>query len=125
MRGFDTILQQRSTYAINPLRIEQGLVVVRRLVVPLPLHVKEVTSLQRNRTNTADFIGTDGTCQRDLACHGGTADDRRLQAELLDHSGDAANVGVFIVSVRARVVALVLRSVLIDVCSKATDCRVD
>ena len=113
MRGFDTILQQRSTYAINPLRIEQGLVVVRRLVVPLPLHVKEVTSLQRNRTNTADFVGTDGTCQRDLACHGGTADDRRLQAELLDHGGDAADVSVFVVGVHAGVVALVLRLKLV------------
>jgi len=58
-----------SAYAINPFWVEQRLVVVRRLVEPLPLHVKEITSLQRNGTDAADFIGADGACQGDLASH--------------------------------------------------------
>jgi len=99
--------------------------VVRRLVVPLPLHVEVVASLQRDRSDASDLIGTDGTCQRDLPCHGRTANDGRLQAELLDHGGDAANVRILIVGVRAGVVALVLQSVSVDMACEITVCRSD
>lgn len=88
---------------------------VRRLVVPLPLHVKVVASLQRNRSDASDLIGTDGTCQRDLPSHGRTADDGRSQPELLDHGGDAADVRILVVGVRAGVVALVLGSMLANI----------
>lgn len=97
------------TYAVNPLGSEQRLIVVRRLIEPLPLHVEEVTALQRNRADATDFIGADGTGKGDLSGHGSAADDRRLQVELLDHCGDAADVGVFVVGVLAWVVAFVLR----------------
>lgn len=97
------------TYAIDPFRIEQRLVVVRRLIEPLPLHVQEITSLERNSTDAADFIGADGASQRNLASHRSATDDRRLQAQFLDHGGDAADVGIFVVGVRARVVTFVLQ----------------
>jgi hypothetical protein len=98
-------------YAINPLGVEQGLIVVRRLIEPLPLHVEEVTALQRDSANAANLISSDRTSQGDLACHGSTADDGRLQVKLLHHGGNAADVGILVVGVAAGVVALVLRAV--------------
>jgi hypothetical protein len=81
---------------------------VRRLVVPLSLHVKVVASLHGNGADAADFVGSDCAGERDLPCHGSTADDGLLEAEFLDHGGDAANVGILVVGVRAGIVALIL-----------------
>ena len=60
-----------------------------------------------------------------MACHGCTTNDGRLQAKLLDHRGDAANVRIFVVGVCAGVVALILRSVLVDMVCEIMDCRSD
>jgi hypothetical protein len=81
---------------------------MRCLVVPLSLHVEEIASLHRNGADAADFISSDCAGERDLTCHGSTANDGRLQAEFLDYGGDAADVGIFVVRMRAGVVALVL-----------------
>ena len=56
-------------YAVDPLGIEEGLIVEGGLIEPLPLHVEEVAALERDGANTADFIGSDGTSERDLAGH--------------------------------------------------------
>jgi len=82
-----------------------------RLVEPLPLHVQEVATLQRDSANTANFIGSDRTGKRDLSGHGSTADDWRLQVELLHHGCDTPDVGILVVCVAARIVALVLRAI--------------
>ena len=87
---------------------------VRCLIVPLPLHVEEVTALQRDSANAANLISSDRTSQGDLACHGSTADDGRLQVKLLHHGGNAADVGILVVGVAAGVVALVLRAVRVS-----------
>jgi hypothetical protein len=85
--------------------------VERRLVEPLPLHVEEVAALQRDCANAADLVGSNGAGERDLAGHGSTADDGRLQVELLHHRCNAADIGVLVVGVAAGIVALVLRAV--------------
>lgn len=100
-----------SAYAVDPFWIEERLVVVWRLIEPLPLHVKEIAPLQRNGADAADFVGVDGAGQRDLAGHRGAADDGVLQTQFLDHGGDAADVGFFVVRVVAGVVAFILFSV--------------
>lgn len=59
--------------------------------------------MQRDSSNTSDFFVADCTGERNLACHGGTADDGFVEIEFLDESGDAADVGVFGVGVIAGV----------------------
>jgi hypothetical protein len=81
---------------------------MRALIEPLPLHIQEIAPLQRNRPNTANLIGSNGARQRNLAGHGRAADDGVFEGELLDHRGDAPDVGVFVVGVPAGVVAFVL-----------------
>jgi hypothetical protein len=103
--------QSWHAYAVDPLGIEQSLIVEWRLVEPLPLHVEEVAALERNGSNTADLIGSDRASERDLAGHGSAADDGRLQVQLLHHRGNAADVGILVVGVAAGVVALILRAI--------------
>jgi hypothetical protein len=103
-----TFHQQSTTHPINPLRIKQRLISMRTLIKPLPLHIQEIAPLQRNRPNTAHLIGSDSARQGNLPGHGRAADDGVFEGELLDHGGDAADVGVFVVGVPAGVVAFVL-----------------
>ena len=72
------VLERRSRrhHPVDPLRVEQRLVDVWRLVVELAVHVEVVASLQGGSTDTARFLGADSTSQGDLAGHGGIADDR-------------------------------------------------
>lgn len=81
---------------------------VWRLIIPLPLHVEEVTPLQWDGTDAANLVCTDGAGQRNLARHRGTADDRVLQSELFDHRSNATNIGIFVIGVTAWVVTFVL-----------------
>lgn len=95
-------------HAIDPLRVEQGLVDIWRAVVPLALHVQVVRALQWNRARATNLVCADCTREGDLACHAGTADDGLVEIQLLDQSGDAADVGVFVVGVLAWPIAFVL-----------------
>lgn len=112
-------------HAVDPFRGEEGLVYVGGAVVPfdrkmsagfpvshalinlLPctIHVQVIAPLQRNRARTSDFFVSNSTSEGDLAGHGGAADDGLVEAEFLDESGDAADVGVLVVCVFAGPVA--------------------
>jgi hypothetical protein len=100
--------RNNATHAVNPLRVKKRLVSMRTLIKPLPLHIQEITPLKRNGTNAANLISSDGACQGNLAGHGSAADDGVLEVEFLDHGGDAADIGVFVVGVAARVVVFIL-----------------
>lgn len=87
--------------------IVQGLVDVGTTIVPAAFHVQMVGALQGNRADAAYFFIADRTHETDLAGHGCTADDRFVQAEFLDESRDATDVGVFGVGVAARMITFV------------------
>lgn len=76
-------------------------------IVPAAFHVQMVGALQGNSADAAYFFIADRTHETDLAGHGCTADDRFVQAEFLDESRDATDVGVFGVGVAARMITFV------------------
>lgn len=71
--------------------------------MPTPFHVQIIRALQRDSSNAADFLVADCASERDLACHGRTADDGFVETEFLDEGRDAADVGIFGVGVVAGV----------------------
>lgn len=87
--------------------IVQGLVDVATTIVPAAFHVQMVGALQGNRADAAYFFIADRTHETDLAGHGCTADDRFVQAEFMNESRDATDVGVFGVGVAARMITFV------------------
>lgn len=76
-------------------------------IVPAAFHVQMVGALQGNSADAAYFFIADRTHETDLAGHGCTTDDRFVQAEFLDESRDATDVGVFGVGVAARMITFV------------------
>lgn len=72
-----TIGQRRSRrhHTIDPFRIEQRLIHIRRAVVPLALHIEVVGALKRDRARAADFICADCTRERNLTRHASAAYD--------------------------------------------------
>lgn len=91
-----TVLERcsRRHHAVDPLRIEERLVDVWRLVVELTVHIEVVASLQCDRTNTSNLFGADSASQRDLASHRSTADNWLVQVEFLDHGRNARDIRV-------------------------------
>lgn len=51
---------RRRHHAVDPFRVEEGLIDIWRAIVPLPLHVQVVAALKRDRATCADFIGAGG-----------------------------------------------------------------
>lgn len=81
-------------HSIDPFGVVEGLVDVGGLIVPLPFHVEVVGPLERDGAAAADFFVSHGAGERDLAGHGGAADDGSVELEFADDGCDAADVGV-------------------------------
>lgn len=92
----------RRHHAVDPVRVEERLVDLRRLVLELPVHGQEVAPLQRDRPAGADLLVADGHGDAHLAGHARAADDGLVQPQSLDHGCDGADVCILVVGVVSR-----------------------
>lgn len=88
-RGF------RRHHAVDPVRVEEGLVYDRGFVIELAVHGEIVAALEGDRSRRADFFCANGNRDADLAGHGGAADNWLVELQNLDDFSDAADITVF------------------------------
>ena len=103
------VLKRRSWrhHSIDPLGVEQTLIHIWALVVPLSCHIQMIRSLERDRTFRTDFLVVDRDSKTDLSCHTRATDNGSLHSNLLDESCNEAHIAEFGVGVVARPESLI------------------